>query len=239
MVGLANLYYTKSFKDRLADQLQGIVGSDPYLAPEVYGVHKYDPQPTDIWSLAIIYACMVLRRFPWRSPRPTDSAYKLFISPPNITPTEDFASRPVEEQQKSELHSSEAVPRTSAADTGRPRDRESSTRSHHHHHHHHERHGEPADTTPATGTRPEAFKEEIKGSWRLLRLLPRNARDLIGSMLEIDPQRRAKLDDILQDPWLIQTPVCSELEGRKIIKAEGHHHTLEHSLNKSGASSKA
>ena len=181
---------------------------------------------------------MVLRRFPWRSPRSSDGAYKLFISPPNITPTEDFASRPVEEQQKSDVHTSEDASRTSASDVDRPRDREGSTRSHHHHHHHHERHGETADTA-STGTRPEALKEEIKGPWRLLRLLPRNARDLIGSMLEIDPQRRAKLDDILQDPWIIQTPVCSELEGRKLIKAEGHHHTLEHSLNKSGASSKA
>lgn len=182
---------------------------------------------------------MILRRFPWRSPRPTDGAYRLFISPPNITPTEDFASRPVEERQKSES-SSEDARRTSASDIDKPRDRESSTRSHHHHHHHHhERHGDSADTTATAATRPEPLREEIKGSWRLLRLLPRNARDLIGSMLEIDPQRRAKLDDILQDPWIIQTPVCSELEGRKFIKAEGHHHTLEHSLNKSGASSKA
>ena len=182
---------------------------------------------------------MILRRFPWRSPRPTDSAYKLFISPPNITPTEDFASRPVEEQQKSGARNSEDARRTSASDIDRPSDREGSIRSHHHHHHHHERHGESADPTTAAGTRPEASKEEMKGPWRLLRLLPRSARDLIGAMLEIDPQRRAKLDVILQDQWLIQTPVCSELEGRKFIKAEGHHHTLEHSLSKSGAPSKA
>jgi serine/threonine protein kinase len=34
----------------------GIVGSDPYLAPEVCTEIRYDPQPADIWSLAIIYA---------------------------------------------------------------------------------------------------------------------------------------------------------------------------------------
>lgn len=33
----------------------GIVGSDPYLAPEVCTEIRYDPQPADIWSLAIIY----------------------------------------------------------------------------------------------------------------------------------------------------------------------------------------
>merc|ERR1712093_622081 len=39
----------------------GIVGSDPYLAPEVYDERKYAPQPADIWSLAIIFCCMSLR----------------------------------------------------------------------------------------------------------------------------------------------------------------------------------
>lgn len=33
----------------------GIVGSDPYLAPEVCTEIRYDPQPADIWSLAIIF----------------------------------------------------------------------------------------------------------------------------------------------------------------------------------------
>jgi serine/threonine protein kinase len=33
----------------------GIVGSDPYLAPEVCTSIRYDPAATDIWSLAIIY----------------------------------------------------------------------------------------------------------------------------------------------------------------------------------------
>src|ERR1700735_4875638 len=60
----------------------GIVGSDPYLAPEVYDERKYDPQPADIWSLAIIFCCMSLRRFPWKMPRMSDNSYKLFISTP-------------------------------------------------------------------------------------------------------------------------------------------------------------
>ncbi|OBT90369.1 HAL protein kinase [Pseudogymnoascus sp. 03VT05] len=61
----------------------GIVGSDPYLAPEVYDERKYDPQPADIWSLAIIFCCMSLRRFPWKMPRMTDNSYRLFASPPS------------------------------------------------------------------------------------------------------------------------------------------------------------
>ncbi|KAG0148322.1 hypothetical protein CROQUDRAFT_41587, partial [Cronartium quercuum f. sp. fusiforme G11] len=44
----------------------GVVGSDPYLAPEVLSQKEYDPRLTDVWSVAIIYMCMALRRFPWK-----------------------------------------------------------------------------------------------------------------------------------------------------------------------------
>ncbi|KAJ5636196.1 uncharacterized protein N7484_009509 [Penicillium longicatenatum] len=72
----------------------GIVGSDPYLAPEVYDEKKYDPRPTDVWSLAIIFCCMTLRRFPWKQPRTTDNSYRLFISPPTPgTPVPDSDPR--------------------------------------------------------------------------------------------------------------------------------------------------
>lgn len=59
----------------------GIVGSDPYLAPEVLSGDSYDPRKTDVWSLAIIFLCMVLRRFPWKIPDPkTDLSFKAFVN---------------------------------------------------------------------------------------------------------------------------------------------------------------
>ncbi|KAF8636566.1 hypothetical protein AX17_003377 [Amanita inopinata Kibby_2008] len=59
----------------------GIVGSDPYLAPEVLSRESYDPRKTDVWSVAIIFLCMVLRRFPWKIPDPrTDPSYRAFIN---------------------------------------------------------------------------------------------------------------------------------------------------------------
>ncbi|KAF8201677.1 other/HAL protein kinase [Pholiota molesta] len=59
----------------------GIVGSDPYLAPEVLDGTSYDPRKTDVWSLAIIFLCMVLRRFPWKIPDPkTDPSFKAFVN---------------------------------------------------------------------------------------------------------------------------------------------------------------
>lgn len=63
-------------------QAKGVVGSDPYLAPEVLSENKYDPRPTDVWSIAIIFCCMTLRRFPWKAPRMNDNSFKLFASSP-------------------------------------------------------------------------------------------------------------------------------------------------------------
>ncbi|KAA8915976.1 hypothetical protein TRICI_001893 [Trichomonascus ciferrii] len=61
----------------------GIVGSDPYLAPEVVANLKYQSTPTDIWSAAIIFCCMLMRKFPWKSPRLSDHSYKLFAQGQN------------------------------------------------------------------------------------------------------------------------------------------------------------
>ncbi len=60
----------------------GIVGSDPYLAPEVLtSTDNYDPQFVDIWSIAIIYCCMTLRRFPWKAPKMDDPSFSLYCMP--------------------------------------------------------------------------------------------------------------------------------------------------------------
>ncbi|KAM0788858.1 hypothetical protein ACM66B_002943 [Microbotryomycetes sp. NB124-2] len=73
----------------------GIVGSDPYLAPEVLSKKEYDPRLTDVWSVAIIFMCMILRRFPWKLPDPkNDASYRLYVtSHPELcqAPTNDNA----------------------------------------------------------------------------------------------------------------------------------------------------
>ncbi len=59
----------------------GVVGSDPYLAPEVLSQQTYDPRLTDVWSCAIIFLCMILRRFPWKLPdMKTDPSFRLFVN---------------------------------------------------------------------------------------------------------------------------------------------------------------
>ncbi|CDO93062.1 unnamed protein product [Kluyveromyces dobzhanskii CBS 2104] len=60
----------------------GIVGSDPYLAPEVL-VHSngYGAPMVDIWSVGIIFCCMMLKRFPWKVPKDSDVNFSLYCLP--------------------------------------------------------------------------------------------------------------------------------------------------------------
>ncbi|KAI8092633.1 kinase-like domain-containing protein [Halteromyces radiatus] len=108
---------------------KGVFGSDPYIAPEQYTQSSYDPCLADIWSCAIIFICMTIRRFPWRLPRPSDHSFHAFCTQP---------------QQP----------------------------------------------------------------FRLLKLLPREARPVIASMLHIQPKRRANLSQVLADPWVQSIDVC-------------------------------
>lgn len=64
--------------DKLYD-CDGVVGSDPYLAPEAASPGRYDPAMTDIWGAAIILCCMLMRKFPWKAPRMSDAAFRQFV----------------------------------------------------------------------------------------------------------------------------------------------------------------
>ncbi|KAF4549162.1 Serine/threonine-protein kinase oca2-like protein [Elsinoe fawcettii] len=179
----------------------GVVGSDPYLAPEVYDNTRYDPQMADIWSIAIIFCCMCLRRFPWKAPRLTDNSYRLFVSTPD--PGQDELLNP---SRKSSQPSSRTTTEGSS-DT-------------HHHHHHHEKKEEKAHPTGSE-------QPTIKGPIRLLRLLPRDTRHIIGRMLELDPKKRATIDEILENDWVANALVCRQEEGGRCYHAPNHRHHLE------------
>lgn len=69
------------YPDQKPTKAAGVVGSDPYLAPEVLHKDDYDPRLADVWSVAIIFMCMVLRRFPWKIPDvKIDPSYKLYVT---------------------------------------------------------------------------------------------------------------------------------------------------------------
>jgi serine/threonine protein kinase len=187
---------------------------------------------------------MSLRRFPWKAPRLSDSSYKLFASAPTPeSPTHRHSAAHAysitDLPDSSKLAERDPIPDSqpgtrvaSVESTG-----ESSSSSQHHHRHH----ARPTANSGAasvsgevtSGTEnptPEGTNQQqpvIKGPWRLLRLLPRESRNIIGSMLEISPGKRATLEDILSDPWISSTPVCRQGDSGPVVWADGHTHTLE------------
>jgi serine/threonine protein kinase len=248
----------------------GIVGSDPYLAPEVYDEKRYDPRPTDIWSLAIIFCCMTLRRFPWKQPRISDNSYRLFVSQPTPgTPLPDSEPKRIANQRPKsavDLRSAAEDSRNKPGLDNRGTDRESghsntsslAPHSHHHHHSHRHRdhldnqghpHSEPVTrdgkiphddakagavseqpasqqqltSAAATGQRQEV----IKGPWRLLRILPRETRYIMGRMLKVDPRERATLEEVLEDEWIHNSEVCAQEDSGDVANAISHSHVLE------------
>ena len=165
---------------------------------------------------------MSLRRFPWKVPRLTDNSFRLFASEPTPgTPHHEAMSRKHSENQAkmSDMALGDQQKAENPEQAGDVPQSEGDRSQHHHHHHHHQ---QAADQPPA-----EEKKEIVKGPWRLLRLLPRETRSIMGKMLEINPKHRAKLEDVMSDPWISQTPVCSQEQSGRIINVEGHTHTLE------------
>jgi serine/threonine protein kinase len=234
----------------------GIVGSDPYLAPEVYDEKKYDPRPTDIWSLAIIFCCMTLRRFPWKQPRVSDNSYRLFVSTPTpgtpvpdadpkrhraIKSAPDLSSidnegkpaQPAEEKNGSDETSAQSdsekkqAPTTSTTSNENrppesPKDKVSGNLS------------KPTRTTskeapplPASAQSSSQRQEVIKGPWRLLRILPRESRYIIGRMLKVSVKERATLEDVLTDEWVRNIQACRQEVTGEVTKACNHTHVLE------------
>lgn len=82
LIDFGSVFQFRKDKDASDDKLllaRGIVGSDPYLAPEVFETYVgYDARVADVWSVAIMYCCMILRRFPWKLPRTLDPSYRAF-----------------------------------------------------------------------------------------------------------------------------------------------------------------
>jgi serine/threonine protein kinase len=165
---------------------------------------------------------MTLRRFPWKAPRVTDNSYKLFVAPPNDGPKSitnpsksvtDLQPESARDDRRRSGPSSEPASRAPSAQ-GISKD---VTRS-----------DSPATVTDSSAAKVQSKEppQVIKGPWRLLRLLPRESRHIIGRMLEVDPKKRATLAEILDDKWVKNCQVCSQEEGGKVLRAENHEHTL-------------
>jgi hypothetical protein len=96
-----------------------------------------------------------------------------------------------------------------------------------------------APPIPASSQNSGQRQEVIKGPWRLLRILPRESRYIIGRMLKTNPKNRATLDEVLSDDWVRNIHACRQDETGEIISASGHTHVLEPPAQSPAVASKA
>jgi serine/threonine protein kinase len=143
----------------------------------------------------------------------TDNSYKLFASPPSPgTDMKRLSNTPAPSKSTTDLDTParDVVP-DSSSKAPTPKTEPAANEN------------EAATTTTEGEKKPEV----IKGPWRLMRLLPRESRHIMSRMLEIDPKKRATLEEVLGDPWVSDTTICTQQDGGRVISAEGHTHTLE------------
>jgi len=181
---------------------------------------------------------MSLRRFPWKAPRQSDNSFKLFAQPPSAEAHRDqeSMSAAAKARQQSVPADTPMKPSelTEAAVAGQEDETDLTKR----------KSDSSATTVPIAPINskcqpPSAQPQIIRGPWRLLRLLPRESRHIIGKMLELKPGPRASLEEIFSDEWVRTAHVCRQEEpqhtpdgrliGGKVIRGEGHIHNLEKS----------
>ncbi|PVU94992.1 hypothetical protein BB561_002125 [Smittium simulii] len=62
---------------------QGLCGSDPYIAPELYMCDYYDAKKVDIWAAGVIFLSMTNLHFPWDVANPAkDKNFSTFLRMP-------------------------------------------------------------------------------------------------------------------------------------------------------------
>lgn len=218
--GLA-VVFSYPFSKNLIEAL-GIVGSDPYLAPEMCVFNKYDPRPVDIWLVAIIYCCMMLKKFPWKVPKLTDNSFKLFATRGEPSLTEMLKQVPEGSRlgvsslglqgNHTDLCSIDEGGTHSVVNKKRP-----STSS---------------DEANKDGTGNPHTSSEV-GADRLLLALPEDCRALIGGMVEMAPACRMTIEDCFKDEWLALVEMCTveECQGsdnsilHEVVQCSNHTHT--------------
>lgn len=56
-------------------QCRGLVGSEPYIAPEAFAQKEYWGSCADMWSAGIVFYCMLMGGLAWHKAKRTDAAY--------------------------------------------------------------------------------------------------------------------------------------------------------------------
>lgn len=202
--------FSYPFNKTLIEAL-GIVGSDPYLAPEVCVFNKYDPRPVDVWSVAIIYCCMMLKKFPWKVPKLIDNSFKLFATRNDGVPFSEALLKTKEQRAEEVVGLNDFTAMHDAIDEA----------------------AESVGTIQNGTADGSAHTSNEVGAGRLLLALPEDCRPLIGRMVDLAPACRISVEECFEDEWLKSVQMCAVEErintdgstDYQVFKGEDHEHT--------------
>lgn len=69
---------------------KGVIGSDPYIAPEEFMGLEYDAREADVWACGIVYYAMTYHGNPWRHAIKDDLKYSSFLRDRKIRELENL-----------------------------------------------------------------------------------------------------------------------------------------------------
>lgn len=168
------------------------------MAPEVLSRKWYNPKAADIWSLAIIYYCMVMRKFPWMVAQYSNNAFARFASWQSLQSRTDqvLSDLTVESRETITFTAQKVATKSSASiictiiETKDGHDKAKTARG-----------------------RPEAWGGLSQGSW-----------EAISSLLQIDCRRRGDLQQLTGSSWFKQIQVCCWEDGKGSVTGCTHQH---------------
>jgi serine/threonine protein kinase len=177
------------------------------MAPEINVGTPYDAQKADVWSLAILYCCMILRRLPWKAAALSDEAFKLFTTMKgrNMHAERGMGRRSTEPLPLQALNAAAVVPSDLVAAN--------------------------KDTVSKTNVNPDGAAETedtecvMEPCW-LLRQLPSESRALVRKMLLLSSKNRPTLEQICDHPWIRQSLPCPQEDSEAIHYGPHHEHVL-------------
>jgi serine/threonine protein kinase len=181
------------------------------MAPEILLHSPYDPQKTDVWSLAIMYCSMILGRFPWKAPALYDEAFRLFATTRsrNSHAERGMGRRSTEPPLLQASNSAAVAPCDSEA-------RNTDTLS-----------MININLNEAANIKATEVDSE---PCRLLRQLPIESRTVIRKMFLLNADNRPTLEQIKSYPWIQLGQLFSPGDGGAMHYGYRHEHVLRHGV---------
>ncbi|KAF7725663.1 serine/threonine-protein kinase HAL4/sat4 [Apophysomyces ossiformis] len=159
---------------------KGLVGSEPYIAPEEFVQEEYDARAVDVWSCGIIYMALLTGSHLWHvAKKDEDESYDRFLK---------FRQLVDEEREKARRERSERARASPCTMTAAERE--------------HER------DIGVLKARESIRRRAKEGGMDLLEGLEFGAKKLVYRMLDPNPNKRITAKDILANEWFTKVWTC-------------------------------